>query len=785
MTDMATRLPNPEPRPFIRAGAFVGGWVWAAVLAVGVSSFGVARAQDPPAGLVVQVPPNDMANATNRLRSLLHGPLKKFESAGKNAAFTVVLDFNPDNRKAESDDFGSCYSLATYLRSLPRDVKGLRTVAFVHGDVRGHSVLPVLACSEKIVFSENPVARLGKVTLGDKRLGATEISGYDEITLNRFPAVIIRKMYDPAVEVIKSADRYHDAREKPRPRGDPVPELGPGETAWYTFAQARNFGLAQQNPRNTLEEVLADFNLPRGGSRRSLDNTVCWRIPIEGPVTADLREKVKRRVERALRARANLLVIELHCAGGESDQAYELGAYLASLNDRRLENPIETIAYVTNEAQNVAAFIAFGCNKIVMQREIRENGEVTQEGAVLGNFERYIQGHPSLETIRSELSDLNRRPGMNPQRREELEGQLRDGIASLETANSKYLADLAARQRYPSLLAAGMFSGNLRICYVESTRGGLAARKFLSAEDFKVDQDGPREWRMVRMIKPALPADENHYLTLTAEQAQEDGIAAYLVNDANGLFELEGVNPGEVRTPDADWLEGLADFLRNPWTSVILVMLGITCLILELKMPGVGLPGVIAAICFVLFFWAHSQLNGQITWLAVLLFVLGLLLIGLEIFVLPGFGVSGISGILLVLASLGLVAYGHWPRSSGDWVKFGQKIGPFGISMLGALAAVAILVRYLPHIPVLNRLMLKPHEGISGMDETIADNPAHAELASLLGAIGVAATTLRPAGKAQFGDAFIDVVGDGNYILPGTRVQVIEVEGNRVVVKAI
>src|SRR5205085_8657424 len=149
--------------------------------------------------------------------------------------------------------------------------------------------------------------------------------------------------------------------------------------------------------------------------------------------------------------------------------------------------------------------------------------------------------------------------------------------------------------------------------------------------------------------------------------------------------------PGSVRLADSDWLDSLADFLRDPWTSVILVMLGITCLILELKMPGVGLPGVVAAICFVLFFWAHSQLNGQIVWLAILLFVLGLVLIGLEIFVLPGFGVAGISGVLLVLASLGLVAYGHWPRSSEEWVSFGQKIGPFGISMLGSLVLVALV----------------------------------------------------------------------------------------------
>jgi membrane-bound ClpP family serine protease len=194
---------------------------------------------------------------------------------------------------------------------------------------------------------------------------------------------------------------------------------------------------------------------------------------------------------------------------------------------------------------------------------------------------------------------------------------------------------------------------------------------------------------------------------------------------------------------------------------------------------------VVSAICFVLFFWAHSQLAGQITWLAILLFVLGLVLIALEVFVLPGFGVSGISGILLVLGSLGLVAYGHWPRSNEEWVGFGQKIGPFGISILGALALAFILARYLPSIPYANRLMLRPQDELAAESGEALSDSAQPDLSHLLGAIGVAATPLRPAGKTQFGDEFVDVVAEGGYVLPGTRVQVIEIEGNRVVVKEV
>src|SRR5262249_9849356 len=159
--------------------------------------------------------------------------------------------------------------------------------------------------------------------------------------------------------------------------------------------------------------------------------------------------------------------------------------------------------------------------------------------------------------------------------------------------------------------------------------------------------------------------------TLSAERARQVGLVRDIVDDAAAICKREGVAPAQLVVAGSDWLDDLANFLRNPWTSLALVAVGIMCLILEMKLPGAALPGIIAAICFILFFWSHSQLNGQITWLAVLLFFLGLVLLALEIFVLPGFGVCGVSGVLLIVGSLALVAYGHWPRSNEEWNGLG------------------------------------------------------------------------------------------------------------------
>ena len=202
-------------------------------------------------------------------------------------------------------------------------------------------------------------------------------------------------------------------------------------------------------------------------------------------------------------------------------------------------------------------------------------------------------------------------------------------------------------------------------------------------------------------------------------------------------------------------------------------------------MPGVGVPGVVAAICFVLYFWSHSQLAGQITMLAVLLFVLGLILLALEVFVLPGFGVAGVSGILLLLVSLALVTVEKTPKTSQDWMSLAGTVGTFGLVMLAAVPIAIAIAWYLPSIPYVNRIILKPEaERAEELGEMMPD-AVRPEIAALLGAIGVAATPLRPAGKVQFGEEFVDVVAESGYVVPGTRVQVVEIEGNRIVVKEV
>ncbi|MBI2805076.1 MAG: hypothetical protein HYX68_08860 [Planctomycetes bacterium] len=240
--------------------------------------------------------------------------------------------------------------------------------------------------------------------------------------------------------------------------------------------------------------------------------------------------------------------------------------------------------------------------------------------------------------------------------------------------------------------------------------------------------------------------------------------------------------PAPGRAPAGQLLDRVAGFFRLPAVNVALVALGLIGLIFEIKFPGATFPGFLAATCFVLFFWAYSFV-GEFTLLAILLFLLGLVFLGLEVFVVPGLGFSGVAGAGLMFVGLLLVTLDHWPRDQEDWTDFGSTFGTLAIGIAVAFLAAPVLTWSLPNIPLLNRMVLKPpaSEAESAHPASLS-NSGHVEL---IGAIGVAATPLRPSGKAQFGAQFLDVIAEGDYVAPGGRVQVVEIEGSRIVVKEV
>ena len=281
------------------------------------------------------------------------------------------------------------------------------------------------------------------------------------------------------------------------------------------------------------------------------------------------------------------------------------------------------------------------------------------------------------------------------------------------------------------------------------------------------------------MIKPSSPEDENRPLRLNTSLGADPLGIAQISRDFPELIERIGL-PLPPQKMGTEWLDGMADFLTLTSTQVILVILGMACLIIETMKPGLGLPGVVASLCFVLIFWSNSHIQGQIDWLAVLFFLLGIMLVMVEVFLIPGVGIVGLSGVLMILGGIALVAYGHWPQSSGEWVGFAKVLLPFAGSLLGSLILVGIFIHFVPNLPLINNIMIKRSKY---SEEPVF--PFGTTSQSLVGKEGVAQTDLRPSGTALILGEYLDVLTDGEFIPQGSSIQVVEVNPPRIIVRAI
>lgn len=319
------------------------------------------------------------------------------------------------------------------------------------------------------------------------------------------------------------------------------------------------------------------------------------------------------------------------------------------------------------------------------------------------------------------------------------------------------LLESVKKQGYPPLLFEAAFDPSVEVYRVEDA----GVLRLVSRSE--MEQRGTKGKRV----------DLNG--RISASLAEESQIATIL-DSIDALIQREVGRDADVKVSRDDWLDQAAEFFREPWVNFLLVVLGVLGLFLEFKLPGTTIPGIVGTLCFVLFFWSYSFV-GQWPLLAVLLFILGLALIAIEILLIPGFTFTGLMGFGLVLFSMVLVTLEKMPGTSEEWRSLGSTLGTFVISMVVAGVAAFSAMYYLPHIPYASRLVLQPPntEEDAGMDP-----PKHQHL---LGALGVTLTPLRPSGKAQFGDEFLDVVAEGEYVKEGREIRVIEVDGNRLVVK--
>ncbi len=272
--------------------------------------------------------------------------------------------------------------------------------------------------------------------------------------------------------------------------------------------------------------------------------------------------------------------------------------------------------------------------------------------------------------------------------------------------------------------------------------------------------------------------EKGKLLTLTNRQAEEAGLSAGTFESLEDLLkEIFGESVDIVDT-EISWAEKLARMLTGSGVRSLLLMLGLLGLYMEARTPGIGLAGAVSGICFVLFFFGHYA-AGLAGWEELIIFMLGLTFLGLEIFIIPGFGVAGILGILLILTSL-VMAMTGLPGAPGiPWwsgAQFEQAFRTMGAAIAGSIAAAVLFFRFvLPKTPMWDIISLNASE----QKDQGFQMPSRLEY---LGKTGTAKTMLRPAGKAEVDGEVLNVVAEGELIQKGENIRVISVEGNRMVV---
>ena len=259
-------------------------------------------------------------------------------------------------------------------------------------------------------------------------------------------------------------------------------------------------------------------------------------------------------------------------------------------------------------------------------------------------------------------------------------------------------------------------------------------------------------------------APVGEFLTLTADEALQVGYSEGTANSLQEVLQQAGIEDSEVIAVEPTLAENIARIVTNPIVVPILLSIASLGLVLELYSPGFGVPGTMALSAFGLFFFGHT-IAGFAGYETIIMFIIGLVLLLLEFFV-PG-GIVGIIGGALIIISL-LFAGASITHMAYSII----------IAMFIAVIGMVILMKFFgKKLHVFNKLVLRD---ATTTEEGYVSNTNRVEL---IGRVGEAVTPLRPAGVIIIDNERIDAVSEGSYIDKGKQVEVIKVEGSRIVVR--
>ncbi len=448
-------------------------------------------------------------------------------------------------------------------------------------------------------------------------------------------------------------------------------------------------------------------------------------IPISGEIEPGMAAFLKRALQEVPDAPDTLIVVEMNTFGGRVDSALEMVESLIKVRQAR------TVAYVSDKAISAGALISLACNQLVMKHHttIGDCAPITysKEGP-------QMMGEKFQSPLRAKFRTLARRNG------------------------------------YPPALAEAMVTADMEI-YRVKIDGRV---EYLDAREYEeLDEQGK-----ARITEKKTVVAKGELLTMDDSEALELGFSAMSVDSIDDMLAQMGVTGFTLRRIEETWSENLVSFMGK--ISPILMLIGLGALYLEIKSPGFGVPGIVGILCLALVFF-NQYLVGLADYTELLMLITGIILLGFEMFVIPGFGIAGIAGIVCITAAL-LLGFQDFviPDPKLPWQKelLVDNLLKVMCSMVGAFLASLAVLRYV--FPRISRTIHGPYLAATLADARL-DLPA-AESAVKAGRTGTAVTLLRPSGKARIDGEVYDVVSQGDFIPKGSRIRVLKISGTRIIV---
>ena len=455
-------------------------------------------------------------------------------------------------------------------------------------------------------------------------------------------------------------------------------------------------------------------------------------VPVKGNIDPTQGAFLHRALSGA-KGKYDAVILDIDTGGGDGRVMSKMSKEIMRLS------PVPTIAFIRDGAISAGSYIAMSCDRIYMA-----------PGSQIGGARAWVPGPDG-------------RPVNLPK-------HLEEKIASINRAQFRALAETKG---YPAAIAEGMTDESIEVTKV--TFDGKT--QYLTGEQIATIRIDPLKNAKLKIISVVSP--KGRLITFSAQQAVEYDVATKVVADICGLLKEEGLDGAKVIRQERTGSDKVVAILTHPGVTGILILIGFGALWLEFQMPGFGIAGSISVVVFIVVFSSHF-LVGNANAMEIMLFLIGLVLLAIELFVTPGFGFIGGAGLICLFVAL-LMGMQSFVIPSAPWEFETLQFNVLAV-LGGILGSFAVMIGawLLPSTPLFGKLalrtQLKADEGFgSGVQE--AD--------SLVGEQGVVVTALRPAGKIEIGDKTYSVVSDAEFVDEGQKARVVRVDGPKIIVEPI